>query len=266
MAFFQHLELFNHKGLKRVKVNDLRKINVICGPNNSGKTSVLEAILGSATSTAGWERSDYLIEQIAKGVVLTQGQLDVGYLKALLSKAWRTQTWTKHDHRTAWNEVNQISRTTGQGIAVSHSVFSESVERVLSERPTVVLIPAKRKLDATVNVNTGEGITPEGGGVLNFLFFARNQDARSEMGKYFHLIDEGFRAVTGGCKFEIYFEQNNKVALQFRQSGGDPIAAENCGLGLRDVLIILYFAIASKFEVVLIEEPEIIYIRIFNEG
>jgi 5S rRNA maturation endonuclease (ribonuclease M5) len=46
------------------------------------------------------------------------------------------------------------------------------------------------------------------------------------------------------------------VELRFRRKGGAWIQAADCGLGLQELLIILYFALASEHEVVLIEEPE----------
>jgi hypothetical protein len=44
MPRFENLRLKPHKGLQAADLIDLRQINVICGPNNSGKTTVLECI------------------------------------------------------------------------------------------------------------------------------------------------------------------------------------------------------------------------------
>lgn len=41
---FNHLLAKNYKGINRIQLNDLGHINVICGKNNSGKTSTLEAL------------------------------------------------------------------------------------------------------------------------------------------------------------------------------------------------------------------------------
>lgn len=41
---FESLKLKEHKGITEVKLARLGHINVFCGKNNSGKTSLLEAI------------------------------------------------------------------------------------------------------------------------------------------------------------------------------------------------------------------------------
>ncbi|MCI5149282.1 MAG: hypothetical protein D3916_07835 [Candidatus Electrothrix sp. MAN1_4] len=41
------ISIQNHKGVSAQELNHLGKINILCGPNSSGKSSVLEAITGS---------------------------------------------------------------------------------------------------------------------------------------------------------------------------------------------------------------------------
>ncbi len=40
----EYLSAKNHKALKYAQLNELGRINIICGRNNSGKTSLLEAL------------------------------------------------------------------------------------------------------------------------------------------------------------------------------------------------------------------------------
>ena len=35
----------SYRGLKELEINELKKVNVFVGPNNCGKTSILEAII-----------------------------------------------------------------------------------------------------------------------------------------------------------------------------------------------------------------------------
>jgi len=53
MAHFPHIRLKTHKGLKAATLSDLGKINVVCGPNNSGKTTILECIANPSLSVQG---------------------------------------------------------------------------------------------------------------------------------------------------------------------------------------------------------------------
>ncbi|GAG64807.1 unnamed protein product, partial [marine sediment metagenome] len=39
------IKLFAYKGIKELELKGLNHINVICGKNNSGKSSVLESII-----------------------------------------------------------------------------------------------------------------------------------------------------------------------------------------------------------------------------
>lgn len=41
---FKEIKIGSYRGLRRVELNNLGHINVIVGANNSGKTSILEAI------------------------------------------------------------------------------------------------------------------------------------------------------------------------------------------------------------------------------
>lgn len=38
-------EIGRYRGMKDLKLKDLKKVNVLAGPNNCGKTSILEAII-----------------------------------------------------------------------------------------------------------------------------------------------------------------------------------------------------------------------------
>jgi len=68
-------------------------------------------------------------------------------------------------------------------LPINEHQFHLHFVRTLDLRPSVVLLPAKRKLDSLVSVLANANIKPEGTGVLNFLFSAKNQEEGSQMGK-----------------------------------------------------------------------------------
>lgn len=44
MNGFKNIEIHNFRGIDHLKIDDLSRVNVFLGQNNSGKSSVLEAI------------------------------------------------------------------------------------------------------------------------------------------------------------------------------------------------------------------------------
>ncbi|MGW6291075.1 AAA family ATPase, partial [Streptomyces sp. NPDC055107] len=42
---YRYIRVRNHKGIRDVSLSSLGQLNIICGKNNSGKTSILEAIM-----------------------------------------------------------------------------------------------------------------------------------------------------------------------------------------------------------------------------
>src|SRR5688572_30142204 len=59
---FSSLLLRDHKMLKKVELHDLGRINVICGKNNSGKTTILESIKADNRISGCLFTEDYVAE------------------------------------------------------------------------------------------------------------------------------------------------------------------------------------------------------------
>src|SRR5215471_13451637 len=66
---FENLKLFQLKGLKGCELSELSQINVICGKNNSGKSTVLEAINSPANRTHGKIISDGMLDKLQKSTI-----------------------------------------------------------------------------------------------------------------------------------------------------------------------------------------------------
>src|SRR5262249_46302024 len=130
--------------------------------------------------------------------------------------------------------------------------------------PTIALVPAKRRLETAKQVEAFDAIRPDGQGVLNFFFAAKNQDESSAPRRKFDAVSAAFQEISAGYEFDVFFQAKSAntnppptvVELRFRRKGESWIQAADCGLGLQELLIALYFALASDHELVLIEEPE----------
>jgi ABC-type branched-subunit amino acid transport system ATPase component len=267
VPYLRHIRLQSHKGLKGATLTGLEKINVVCGPNNSGKTTVLECIANPKLYLQGIEISDSLASAIADEGLNTVGWgkrdnlLNSHYVhfvkNALVSQViWFQDEEEKLFRQINWAQFGNWANPSGNLASAFRGKFPPN--------PATALIPAKRRLETSKQVNAFDLIRPDGEGVLNFLFNAKNQDESSQKQKQFNAISAAFHEISSGFEFDVFIWEKDpnvspprtNVELKFRKKGGSWIQAADCGLGLQELLIILYFALASEHEVVLIEEPE----------
>jgi len=88
------------------------------------------------------------------------------------------------------------------------------------------------------------------------LFLAKNQAAADPKRVLYDKVAAAFELISSGYTFEIFATTENRIHLNFRREAAEWIPAAVCGLGLQDLLVMLYFALVDEPSVVLIEEPE----------
>ncbi len=148
-----------------------------------------------------------------------------------------------------WQRQNSVSDTL--------PTYTESYLRdIFSNEMKAVLIPSKRQLDFEKTIETQESIRPTGEGILNYLFSARTQNPSSTRGKQLKQIVAAFEQILPDFHFDTFSTDGNKVILNFSKGEGNWLPARHCGLGLQEVLMILYFSLASEYNLILYEEPE----------
>jgi AAA domain, putative AbiEii toxin, Type IV TA system/AAA domain len=260
MPHIHSLRLKQHKGHKESTLHDFGKINVLCGPNNSGKTTILECIASQKLQVLGKPLDTEAIirlEQVSmQGKHWRSQTHEKAYPDYLANAASHKTIWFSDEADTYWTILasiwsKQFNGTPGDKLDVHRAFQAE-----FSPMPSVVLIPAKRRLQSATTVQSSEQIEPSGSGVLNYLFYAKNQDETDSPRQHFEKIAFGFSEITQGHEFDIVLREGNQIELRFRRLKSSWFNADDCGLGLRDLLIMLYFGIASDHDVVLIEEPE----------
>jgi hypothetical protein len=266
MTSLQHVRLRPHKGLKDATLHDLEKLNVVCGPNNSGKTTVLECLANPKFYVPGLSFSGDAAKSLAKESAHGFGwgsgnrHLDEMFIRlveqAITSEnVWFADEFEKLFGKVNWGQFGNWASPSGQ--------LQRTFPAKFSNPPKTVLIPAKRRLETIKVVEAADQIQPDGAGILNFLFTAKNQDGSFSIRKKFDEICVAFSEISAGYEFELFVatDPNTRpsptlVELSFRRKGTSWIKASDCGLGLQELLIVLYFALASEHEVVLVEEPE----------
>lgn len=263
-----NVRIEGHAIIRDDEITDLPNIFAITGPNNSGKSTLLSVL----------HRRDY----IQSGRPLTHSDLDTLFNSAASEISWlgsgghrrinddfRTLLASVADERPVWfyDEAEQFSRDFAhRHLQLSRQYFIQAVipgglftrilRSMLKNEVASILLPPKRALQTTVTVQTDEEIAPEGDGILNYLFRAKNRPVSSEEHKVLQAITAAFHTISDGYRFDIHLEEANTLRLFFRRDGLPWQPADACGLGLQDLLIILYFATVPGYNLVCIEEPE----------
>jgi hypothetical protein len=246
MAKFDHLKLKARKGLKGAALLELGKINVFCGPNSSGKTTALECINEPTFRAAGMIASPELANSI--GMAAFSGRswanpaFERYYNNALNECITDRGVIFSDEADEIWNLIQASfgGQRGGSGQLDFGGSFKRAFETPFTTPIGTVLIPSKRQLPSATALNASEPIDPAGRGILNFLFRAKNREGASALRKAFDKIAEAFQQISGGFSFETFLRDSSEVELKFRSANGIWLFADDCGMGFRDLLIILY--------------------------
>lgn len=262
----KHFKLFNHKGIKKIYLSDLGQTNIICGKNSSGKSSILESFLKEDCFSFGVnlnEVSELLLSNFS-------GEAN----RYSNPEPFRTMEWFKLSLEEYFKQTEICFSSDVQHIidyfkgsftqnvylknrdpnifnynAVFDSIFTKE-----KNKHRAVLLPPKRQFFSTTPINLDEKIKPDGEGTVNKLFFLKNHDLHTKEYITFEKIRQIFLKITN-CSFNIIPQSSNNLKLQFRVEG-NWIDAENCGLGVKDLLFLITFIQSTDYTLYLVEEPE----------
>ncbi len=261
-----YLSAKNHKALQKAYFNNLGKINIICGKNNSGKTTLLEALcepdkfgIGKAIK-ANEEWILDLFKPLANGFRNPAPRVSNDWFKQYIQKLANNDIiWFSDQKETIISEIKKSKKE--HPVLGSHAqnlfnfeVLIENLYKKATAYYNPILIPPKRHLEFKSNIDMNQQITPTGDGVINKLFFLKNQDIESKEYAIFRNIYDTFYKITNS-KFNVVPNKENRIEL-FYQTERNWIPAEACGLGLSDILIIVTVLNVFDSNVFFVEEPE----------
>jgi len=258
---FEHIKISDIKGLKECDLLNLGKINVICGKNNSGKSTLLEGIEQHGTHGKHFEENDIdkFFEETLSEMRITLGTQPASiYSSALKDVIKVKQVWYASDNDKIQfvNMLQEALRVRMPHMTYNNQAVINAYDRMTLRQERVVLIPPKRQLELSVQIDASQEAISRGSGILNYLFYAKNQVASSDDYSVYSQVMEAFLTISPNYTFDILMGKKNLLTLRFSYQNQPWIEAQHCGLGLQDLLVLLYFSIHPQYSVVLIEEPE----------
>ncbi|MBU1214888.1 MAG: AAA family ATPase [Gammaproteobacteria bacterium] len=252
--------------LQASDIHALGKINVVCGRNNSGKSTVLRSILDPTLRYLGRSLTSSDVEAICQSIMANTVFIQNGRYTGQ-GKHYHTLIQGVVDERDTWfagtdDFVNMVGERYGthnvlRGYQFNHGRLTAAVDKIIAPKPiNSILIPPRRSMEESAGVAFGVKPVSNGQGLLNHLFYCQAQfEGTAER----TLADElllAFESVSEGFSYRIVPNSNNVLNLHFVSPNGTIASANQCGQGLQDLMILLFFAISSEFELLLIEEPE----------
>lgn len=260
-----YINIKNHKALKHAQMLGLGNINVILGKNNSGKTTILEALnkpdcysIGRKIDDVEWLVS--LFKGQADGYTNPPPNLSIDWFRNyILGLSQNDEIWYTENKTDIINKIKSAQKSNSTlgnfGADIfNHELIIDKFFQKSKDYFSTVLIPPKRQIEFISEIKLSQETTSTGAGIINRLFLLKNQDLESVNYKIYQKIYNIFTEITG-ARFNIIPNENNQIELVYN-ADKNWISASDSGLGLSDILVIISLINLSNYNVILLEEPE----------
>lgn len=253
------MRLKNHKAIKEATLSNLAQLNVICGKNNSGKTSILEAFMNESCFSIGRTIADdsewakKIFKEVAEGYTSPAPYYTIPGFNNFIDENASNNYVLYEDKIPEFH--SQLNDSNSDAARISNNKVFEKLFDKSKKNFKPLLVPAKRLVQSLTTVQTDEQVQPDGTGLTNRLFHLKNQDISSPEYIIYKKILSSFEEITNHT-YRIVTTGTNQIEISFKNPKSDWARADSCGMGLSDVLVIICHAIDSEFNFILIEEPE----------
>lgn len=240
------------------KLENLGKVTALCGKNNSGKSTILNCLNRSELHYIGRRFSDvdWEIVKNSRDKAFDFSNDEEFHRKTLIGTLESRVVWYEDEFEDFFH--NYIELAQSHPLALDIKTTGKIFKGFFIERHMSVLVPEHRVTSTSFTLN--QAITepkPKGGDLLPTLFNLKNGEEGSNLRTNYLRLQSIFSDITEGIEFDLSMPAGEvKADLKFRNNGDEWRLASECGFGIQQVLVLSYFAFLSKYDFILIEEPE----------
>ncbi|MCK6683890.1 MAG: AAA family ATPase [Thermoanaerobaculia bacterium] len=246
----------------------LGQINLICGRNNSGKSTLLRAIgqPHPATAPVSYTFSGETLRRFQDVLARKapwKDRAEAGSWSGDLLAEVEARTKKLDDDGCGRRHVNYLVGELYQWLRQTERVapndrdwLVQAFNEALTWSPRPLVIPLGRNLDSRTKISHDATARPDGDGVLNALFMAKNQTPGSRESHDFNRLVGAFETISEGYTPWIQPLAGGSLELKFAKAPSRWDPADACGHGLRDLLVMLYSIVMTDHTLICIEEPE----------
>lgn len=296
MKEISNIKLHPFKALKKGEIENLGKINIFCGKNNSGKTTLLDTLFHLENNFLGetiienklrvfenaWSSNAQRWKfNLGGGSILFDSLFEVFEPLSIISEIFKEREIWYSDELPAFVEkfteliLRKIEQESREVVRIKHNQYLKQANALESWKKgftsifetcfvenfpkfsgKVFLIYPKRTIQNPITVAPVEFVSQTGDNIIGRLFELKNKLTGTLEINLYHEIEKAFEVVSDGYSFDLELQQNNLFLFFSRKNKKEWINASDSGLGLQDLLIILYFSLEHTNSIVLIEEPE----------
>jgi predicted ATP-dependent endonuclease of OLD family len=246
--------------IKTKVLSNLGQINIICGKNNSGKTFLLKSLFHEDAKIGKIVDSNEFGKTLIKQLNPYPAEL-IPICQKFVKENLRFEDdlYFEGENDILVGKFPQNFEVSSQHFHGGnvHGAF-EAIFHSFRHDSKMFLIPAKRNIENDISVNgrTDPFKQPDGlDKIVPHISYLKNQQPGSESRLLYEKLQQKFKEISGGIAFDVISNPENTVSLEFCDNG-QWLKAEKCGLGLQDLLIIIFVCISPQYSVIGIEEPE----------
>ena len=275
-------------------LNDLKKINVVCGQNNSGKSLLLKSITEDSSTRFEYRLQPKFFDLNSNlELIISNKELEgIDELKNKTLKRDYNELMTfislmsdikeicqknklfleerkyvsndilnlllaKYEILEGKDASRKLEVKTSYNIGMINGLLERLKNRIFTS-VTSIVVDAKRKLntqDSIGNYQLVHNNYEDQGRFLAEMFDAKNKISSNPLNIKYKKLKELFSRISGGVDFEIEIEDKH-IQLFFRGKSHEWIKAENSGTGLQEIFYMIGYSEFTMTQLLIIEEPE----------